>query len=140
MEFDLHSKVRAMSVITPTAGAAAGASTVGTIIDTLGFESLEYVIQCGTITTGSFTVLLEEADNLAFNVGNQTVPAANQLGVTPTFVVTDDDDIRRVGVIGKKRFQRLTLVGSSTPVGAFSACAILGNPVSGPAAAQATVN
>jgi len=140
MEFDLHSKIRAMSVITPTAGAAAGASTVGTIIDTLGFESIEYVIQSGTITTGSFAVVLEEADELAFVVGLQAVPAANRLGALPTFVVTDDADVRRVGVIGKKRFQRLTLVGTSTPVGDFSACAILGNPVSAPVAAQASVN
>jgi hypothetical protein len=140
MEFDLHSEIKIASVITPTAGAAAGASTVGSIIDTLGFESFEYVIQTGTITTGTFSLTLQEADDVGFTVGVQAVPAANLLGASPTWIVSDDNQVRRVGIIGKKRFQRLTLVGASTPVGAFSACAILGNPGSAPTAAQATTS
>ena len=139
MEFDLHSKIKVASVITPTAGAAAGASVVGSIIDTLGFESFEYAIHSGTITTGSFSVTLEEGN--VSNLSDATaVPAANLLGASPTFVVTDDNQVRRVGIIGKKRYQRLTLVGASTPVGAFSVVAVLGNPVVLPVPAQATTS
>jgi len=139
MEFDLHSKIKVASVITPTAGAAAGASVVGSIIDTLGFESFEYAIHSGTITTGSFSVTLEEGN--VSNLSDATaVPAANLLGASPTFVVTDDNQVRRVGIIGKKRYQRLTLVGASTPVGAFSVVAVLGNPVVQPVPAQATTS
>jgi len=139
MERDLHSHVSIRSVITPTAGAAAGASTVGSIIDTLGFESLEYVVHSGTITTGSFSCTLEESDDSGMS-GATAVPSDRVLGGSPSFVVTDDDDVRRVGIVGKKRYQRLTLVGASTPVGAFSAIAILGNPRSAPTAAQQTAN
>jgi len=139
MEFDLHSKIKVASVITPTAGAAAGASVVGSIIDTLGFESFEYAIHSGTITTGSFSVTLEEGN--VSNLSDATaVPAANLLGASPTFVVTDDNQVRRVGIIGKKRYQRLTLVGASTPVGAFAVVAVLGNPVVLPVPAQATTS
>ena len=139
MEFDLHSEIKVASVITPTAGAAAGASVVGSIIDTLGFESFEYLIHSGTITTGTFSVTLEEGN--VSNLSDATaVPAANLLGASPTFVVTDDNQVRRVGIIGKKRYQRLTLVGASTPVGAFAVVAVLGNPVVLPVPAQATTS
>lgn len=140
MEYDLHTQVKIATVITPTAGAAAGASTVGSIIDSLGFESFEYMIHCGTITTGTFSLTLEEADDLGFTVNVQAVPAANRLGVAVTWVVTDDNQVRRIGIIGKKRFQRLTLVGASTPVGAFSAVAILSNPKSKAVPDQSTTS
>lgn len=128
MEMDLHSRVKVFEVIGPTDGAAAGASTVGNVIDTLGFESLEYVIMAGTITTGSFSLTLEESTVVGMT-GATAVPADNILGVNlPVWAATDDDTICRVGVNSKKRFHRLTLVGASTPVGDFVAIAILSNP------------
>jgi hypothetical protein len=139
MEFDQVSKIKVKTVIGPTDGNAAGASTVGAIIDTNEnerFESLTYVIESGTITTGSFTVTLEESDAVTFGGEETAVAAADVIGTIPTFAVTDDDTITRIGVIAKKRYQRLTLTGTSTPVGDFTVMAILGHPKVAPVAAQ----
>ena len=128
MEYDLHSTIKVFKVIGPTDGQAAGASTVGAIIDTKGFESFEYVIDVGTITTGTFSLTLEE--DTVVGLGTATaVPAANLLGALPTFTKSPDesDTITRVGINAKKQFQRLTLVGASTPVADFTVWAILGH-------------
>ena len=127
METDLHTSIKVEKGIGATDGQAAGASTVSSIIDTVGFESFEWVIDVGTITTGTFSLTLEEDDVVGFGTAT-AVPAANLLGASPTWIATDDDQVRRVGIIGKKRFQRLTLVGASTPVADFCALGILSNP------------
>lgn len=118
--------------------AAAGASTVGNILDTNDengnrFESLTFFIASGTITTGTFAVVLEESDDQSVWTA---VDEDERIGDLPTWLVTDDDTIRRVGVVGKKRYQRLTLTGASTPVGEFIAFAVFGNPKILPVAAQ----
>jgi len=140
MEYDLSSDVKVKSVITPTAGDAAGASTVGAIIDTHEdeqFGSLTYVIHAGTITAGAFSVTLEESDEITFGGEETTVPSDDLIGASPTFAASDDNKIARVGVRSKKRFQRLTLVGASSPNGDFAVQAVLGHPKSMPVAAQA---
>jgi len=138
-EYDQSSNIKAVSVITPTDGAAAGASVVGSIIDTHQdeqFGSLTYVIHAGTITTGDFTLVLEESDVVTFGGEETVVPAADLVGASPVWAVTDDDKVARVGVVGKKRYQRLELVGANTPVADFSAVAILGHSKTEPVAAQ----
>lgn len=136
MEFDLHTSVLIAQGITPTDGAAAGASTASAAVDTVSFESFEWVISAGTITTGDFTVLLEQSDTGAFGGEETTVPADGILGDLPTFAASDDDAVKRVGVLGKERYQRLTLVGTNTPVGDFAVLAVLSHARSKPTADQ----
>ena len=139
MEYDLHSNVKVAIGIGSTDGQAAGASTVSAIIDTLGFESFEWLIDVGTITTGTFSLTLEEDDVVGFGTAT-AVPAANLVGASPTWIATDDDQVRRVGIIGKKRFQRLTLVGAATPVADFCVLGLLSNPVTLPVPDQSTTS
>jgi len=139
MEYDLHSSIKVVKGIGATDGQAAGASTVSAIIDTLGYESFEWLIDVGTITTGTFSATLEEDDVVGFGTAT-AVPAANIVGGSPTWIATDDDQVRRVGIVGKKRFQRFTLVGAATPVADFCVLALLGNPVSKPVANQQTTS
>lgn len=139
MEYDQSSNIKVVIVIGPTDGAAAGASTEGLIIDTHQdeqFGSLTYVIQAGTITTGTFSVVLEESDVVTFGGEETVVPEENLIGDSPVWLADDDDEIRRIGVVGKKRFQRLELIGASTPVADFSAVAILSHAKTEPVAAQ----
>ena len=136
MEFDLHSSVKVVTGIAPIA--ALGADTDSAVIDTLDFDSFEWLIGLGVITTGTFSVVLEESDVVTFGGEETVVPAANVIGVSPTFIATDDGQARRVGIVGKKRFQRLTLVGASTPVAVGCVYGILSNPREKPVAAQAT--
>ena len=131
MEYDLHNSVK--QVVALDFENAAGASTVGNIIDTQGFESMEYIITSGTITTGTFTLLLEDGDDAGLSDA-AAVSSELVLGGAVTFLVTDDDTAFRQGTVSKKRYQRLTLVGASTPVGQFSAVGVLSHAQTRPTA------
>lgn len=105
---------------------------VGQIIDKKGFESLTYVIATGSIADAdaTFTVLLEEGDNSSLTDA-AAVDDAYLLGteLLAGFQFDDDNETRKLGYIGSKRYTRLTI----TPVANASAAvicavAILGNP------------
>lgn len=134
MEYDLHSNVKQV-VALDSQDITTNTTTDGNIIDTAGFESLEYLIQSGTITDGAYAFLLEEDDVIGFT-SSTVVPADETLGVLTGFVAADDDSALRVGSIGKKRFQRLAIVstGASTGGTKFSSVAVLGHPQSAPVA------
>lgn len=134
MEFDLHSNVK-QAVALDSQDITTNTTTVGNVIDTVGFESLEYLIQSGTITDGAYALLLEEDDAIGFG-SSSVVPADETLGVLTGFVAADDDAAKRVGSIGKKRFQRLSIVSTGTSTGGtkFSSVAVLGHPKSAPVA------
>lgn len=135
-EYDIHSEVKVRTGIAPVA--ALGADNDSAVIDSLGFESFEWLISLGVITTGTFSCVFEESDVVTFGGEETVVPAANVIGVSPTWIVTDDGQARRVGIVGKKQFQRMTLVGAATPVAVGAVLALLSNPVTKPVAAQAT--
>ena len=88
MENDLHSNIKQV-VALDSQDITTDTTTVGNVIDTAGFESLEYLIQSGTITDGTYALLLEEADVVGFT-GSSVVPAAETLGVLTGFVAADD--------------------------------------------------
>lgn len=134
MEFDLHSNVKGLIAL-DVQDITTNTTTNGNVIDTLGFESLEYMIQSGTITDGTYVFLLEEDDVVGFT-SSSVVPADETLGVLTGFVAADDDTPKRVGSIGKKRFQRLSIVSAGTSSGGtnFTSHAVLGDPKSAPVA------
>jgi len=133
MEFDLHNNVDDRVAVVQQA-VAADTLIVGEIIDTLDYESLEYIVQVGTITTGTVSLIIEEGDDAAL-ADAAAVSADETLGALTGFAVTDDDSTKRVGSIGKKRYQRLSLQPAGTAAIDFiGAVAVLGNPKSGPVA------
>lgn len=137
MEYDLHSQVSVENGIAPQALAA---TTDGAVIDTLGFESLEWLLHIGTaFVGGGFTVSFEESDVVTFGGEETAVPAANVLGDTPVVSIGDANTVFRVGIIGKKRFQRITLTETGTiSAGVIGVVALLGHAKSMPTAEQAT--
>ena len=128
MEHDLHSNVKSLialavqNIVTDT-------TTVGAIIDTAGFESLEFLIQSGTLTDGAYALKLEQGDDSGLSDAAD-VPAADILGALTGFALTDDDTAKRVGSIGKMRYQRLSIVSTATTTGGtnFTAQAVLSDP------------
>lgn len=134
MEYDLHSNVK-QEVALDSQDITTSTTTVGNIIDTRGFESLEYIIQSGVITDGTYTLILEQSDDSGLS-GAEVVPADEVLGVLTGFDDADDNAAKRVGSIGKKRFQRLSILSAGTSTGAtkFSSVAVLGNPQTAPTA------
>jgi hypothetical protein len=134
---DLHNNIYPKRVISPVSVADTTAQ-VGQIIDRQGFSSLEYIIATGSIADAdaTFTVLLEEGD-VANMSDAAAVADADLLGteVLAAFQFDDDNECRKLGYVGDKRYTRLTI----TPVGNASAAviaavAILGNPMIAPTA------
>ena len=106
------------------------ATKVGEIIDTQGYESLTFLIQSGTITTGTFTPKIEDGDDAALADASD-VDSDFLLGTIAdaTFAATDDDTVKKIGVVSKKRYVRITLTGASTPNGLMAVQALLASPI-----------
>ena len=123
-------------VISPVSVADTTAQ-VGQVVDGQGFGSVTYLIATGSIADAdaTFTVLLEECDTSG---GTYTAVAdADLLGteVLAAFQFDDDNECRKLGYIGSKRYTRMTI----TPVlnasaALLAAVAVLGNPAVAPTA------
>lgn len=125
---DLHHNIKASVALNTTAIAANG-STDGAIIDTAGFDSLEFVIQSGALTDGSYTPSFTEGDDPALGDGT-AVAAGDLLGTIAgaTFAAGDDNTVKRIGYRGYKRYVRLTITAATvTTGGAISAIAVQGD-------------
>lgn len=133
-EYDLHSNVK-QEVALDSQDITTDTTTVGNIIDTAGFESIEFIIQSGVITDGVYALVLEQGDDSGLSDA-AVVPTDEVLGVLTGFVAADDNAAKRVGSIGKKRYQRLSITSTSTTTGAtkMSSVAILGHPKVAPTA------
>lgn len=130
-EFDLHSNIDNRVALT-TRDITTNTTTVGENIDTSGFESVEFIVQSGAIADGVYVLLLEEGDDAGLSDA-APVSADETLGSLTEFTLTGDDFSTRVGSIGKKRFQRLSIVSTGTSSGGtFSAIAALGHPHTAP--------
>jgi len=132
---DMMNKIHVARVISPVSESGTTA-LVGQIIDRKGYKSLTYVIATGSIADAdaTFTVLLEEGD--ASNLSDATAVAdADLLGteVLAAFQYDDDNEVRKLGYIGSKRYTRLTITPVANASAALvSAVAILGNPMIAP--------
>lgn len=128
---DLHSNINAVLALKHTAISANGA-TNGEIIDTLGFGSVEFIIQSGALTDGTYTPSITVGDASDLSDG---ASATKFLGTVAgaTFASTDDDKVKRIGYSGHRRYVRLTITAASvTTGGAMMATAVLGHALSGP--------
>ena len=125
-------------VISPVSVADTTAQ-VGQIIDRAGYQSVTYVIATGSIADAdaTFTVLLEEGD--VSNMSDAAAVAdADMIGteVLAAFQFDDDNECRKLGYKGAKRYTRLTI----TPVANASAALLAAVAVLGHPAQAATAN
>lgn len=135
---DLMNEIAVKRVLSPVSVADTTAQ-VGQIIDKKGFESVTYLIATGSIADAdaTFTVLLEEGD--AANMSDAAAVAdADLLGTEAlaAFQYDDDNECRKLGYIGSKRYTRLTI----TPVNNASAALLSAVAVLGHAQIKPTVN
>ena len=135
---DLHNHIHIARCISPVSVADTTAQ-VGQIIDRQGFQSLEYIIALGSIADAdaTFTVLLEEGNDSSLTDA-AAVADANLLGteVLAGFQFDDDNEVRKLGYTGDKRYTRLTI----TPVANASAALLSAVAVLGNAEIRATAN
>ncbi len=135
---DLMNNVNIKRVLSPVSVADTTAQ-VGQIIDRQGYDSLTYVIATGSIADAdaTFTVLLEEGD--VSNLSDAAAVAdADLIGteVLAAFQFDDDNECRKLGYKGAKRYTRLTI----TPVANASAALLAAVAVLGHPAQAATAN
>ena len=119
--FDMHHSIKTQRAVefTDNGGAAAPASAV--IIDTAGFESLEFIMCTGTITAGG-TVTLQHGD--ASDLSDAEAVSAEETLGSVTLATTDDDRSFKLGYIGKRRYVQLVFAAAIRS--GFSAVAVLG--------------
>lgn len=132
---ELMNKIHPLRVIAPVS-VADNTAQVGQIIDKRGFESLTYVIALGSIADpdATFVVLLEESDAADMS-GAVAVADADLVGTEQQagFQFDDDNETRKLGYIGAKRYTRLTITPVNNAAAALlSAVAILGHPMIAP--------
>lgn len=133
---DLHNHIRPLQCISPVS-IADNTAAVGQIIDRQGFNALEYLILIGSVADAdtTFTVLLEEGD--AANLSDAAAVAdADLLGteLLAGFQFDDDNEVRKLGYRGNKRYTRLTITPANNASAAvIGAIAVLGHPAIGPA-------
>lgn len=134
---DLMNEMTPKRVISPVS-VADNTAQVGEIIDRKGFESLTYVIATGSLADAdvTFTVLLEEGD--AANMSDAAAVAdADLIGTEALagFRYDDDNECRKLGYKGSKRYTRLTITpANNSSASVIAAVAILGHPENGPTA------
>lgn len=106
---------------------------VSEIIDREGYESLTFAIITGALTDvdATYVVLVEDGD--ASNLSdNAAVADENLVGteVLAAFTFADDNECRKIGYVGNKRYVRVTITpGTAANSGdtPLAIIAILGN-------------
>lgn len=119
---ELHNNIKLTRAISPVSVADTTAQ-VSQIIDRAGYAGLEFGILTGSIADAdaTFTVLVEDGD--AANLSDAAAVDDSLLLGTEAlagFQYDDDNETRKIGYIGAKRYVRLTI----TPVANASAAVI----------------
>ncbi|ALG69923.1 hypothetical protein VY88_10545 [Azospirillum thiophilum] len=133
---DLLNNITPVNIIPPSAATSDNTAVVSAIVDSLGYGSVTFILLTGSLADAdaTFSVLVEHGD--AANLSDAlAVPDELLVGTEALagFTFADDNKARKVGYVGGKRYQRLTI----TPTGNASAAnlgavAILGHPVNAP--------
>ncbi len=126
MRKDLHNNIELRKALSITA-IGSNTTTLGDTIDTKGYGAIEFNLLSGTITDGSYAIQVFESDasNMA---GESQLGADDLIGSAPTFILTDDNAVKKIGVKkGNKRYFRLKIVSTGvTSGGTLSATVLLG--------------
>lgn len=134
---DAASNMLVKRVLSP-ASVSDNTAQVGQIIDRQGYDALTYLINIGSVADAdaTFTVLLEESD-ASDMTGAAAVADADMIsqtsGTAPEtaagFQYDDDNEVRKLGYRGSKRYTRLTITPANNASAAvLSALAVLSKP------------
>jgi hypothetical protein len=136
---DLHNNIHPLVGIAPVAARIDNTPVVSAIVDTAGFGSCEFVIITGanTDTNATFAVLVEDGDNSSLS-DNAAVADAFLLGTEALagFTFADDNETRKIGYVGGKRYVRVTITPSGNDAGNIFLAGmwLLGHPSKAPTA------
>lgn len=135
MKFDSHNNVFGQVAVNNGA-ISSSTTTAGNIIDTQGFNSLEFFLQVGARTDGTYTLSMEHGD--AANLSDTATPAADDIvGTLAATAASAANAVKRVGYVGNKRYVRVNIVSTSVTSGATAGVlAVLGRASVAPTAAN----
>jgi hypothetical protein len=104
-------------------------TTNGVIIDTLGYESVLFILKMGIVTAGNATILIQDGDDAslsdAANVDDKWL-----LGTEVTLDASNA--LASIGYIGKKRYVRLSVITAGTADLTAGAICMLGDAIVNP--------
>ena len=134
---DLHNNIDVKRAISPVSEAG-NTALVSQIIDTRGYESVELVILTGSIADAdaTFTVLIEDGDSATLT-DNAAVADTFLLGTEAQagFQFDDDNECRKIGYVGGKRYVRATITPANNASAALIAAVwVLGHARTAPTA------
>lgn len=117
---ELHNNVKISRAISPKAAGTDNTAWVSEILDTANFANNELAIAIGANTdaNATFTVLIEEG--AAANLSDAAAVAdADLLGTEAgaSFDYSDDNETRKIGYIGNKRYIKATITPAGNDVG-----------------------
>jgi hypothetical protein len=119
---ELHNNLKFSRAISPAAAVTDNTAYVSQILDIANFEDNELVLQIGALADAdaTFVVLIEEG-NQANLSDNAAVADADLLGteVLAGFKFDNDNETRKIGYIGRKRYIRATVTPANNTGNAF---------------------
>ncbi len=139
---DLHNSIHAVRGLSPQKQTNADTAFVSQIVDTAMYESVEFLILTGALTdTGvTFVVLFEDGDDSGLS-DNTAVADTFLLGTetAATFSEADDNEVRKIGYVGSKRYCRVTITPTGNSSGDINIAGVwlLGHPRRKPTATLA---
>ena len=136
---DLHNHIHPKRGLSPVAAGTDNTALVSEIVDTLGFGSCEFLILIGANTDAdaTFAVLFEDGD-VANLSDHAAVDDKFLLGteLLAGFQFDDDNEVRKIGYVGPKRYCRVTITPTGNNSGNIFIAGIwvLGHPATIPTA------
>jgi hypothetical protein len=134
---DLANNIHVARAIAPVS-VSDNTAQVSQIIDRRGYDSLTFLIAAGSLADAdaTFVVLVEDGDNSGLSDA-AAVADAELVGteLLAGFQFDDDNEPRKIGYLGAKRYVRLTITPANNASAALlSAVAVLGHPSLAPTA------
>jgi hypothetical protein len=134
---DLHNNIDIKRAISPVS-VSDNTAQVSQILDTRGYESIELVIATGSIadSDATFVVLIEDGDSATLTDA-AAVSDTFLLGTEAlaSFQFDDDNECRKIGYVGGKRYVRATITPANNASAALlSAVWVLGHARTAPSA------
>jgi hypothetical protein len=146
MQRDLHNQMEQVRSISPVAVGTTGTGKTGAIIDTQGYNGVEFLFDYGTVTATNavFTATLLECDTTGGSFTsvadiNMLPQTAAELGAGLAAAATRTSGVsknvtKRLGYIGSKRYVQPKVSSTVTAATPIAVTAVLGYPNNAPTA------
>jgi hypothetical protein len=140
MMLDLFNNIEIRRLISPDEGAGDDTAKVSQIIDLANIGACVFAIATGTLAdaNATFTVLVEDGNDASLS-DNAAVADEFLIGTEAlaSFTFADDNEVRKIGYIGPKRYVRLTITpANNTGAWDIGAVAVLAHARKRPHSSQ----